>query len=57
MDKMVKAATSKASGKAKTFNDNAHYQGSLKVPLPAKKEYGTGLPYKKPAPKLSTKKK
>jgi hypothetical protein len=54
---MVKAATSKASGKAKTFNDNAHYQGSLKVPLPAKKEYGTGLPYKKPAPKLSTKKK
>ncbi len=41
----------------KTFEDNAHYQGSKKVPLPAKKEYGTGLPAKKPMPKLSGKKK
>lgn len=54
---MVKATTSKASGKSKTFDDNANYQGSLKVPLPAKTEYGTGLPYKKPAPKLANKKK
>lgn len=53
---MVKS-TSKVSGKSKTFDDNAHYQGSLKVPLPAKKEYGTGLPYKKPAPPLAGKKK
>lgn len=47
----------KGNGKTKTFSDNANYQGSLKVPLPAKKEYGTGLPHKKPAPKLSGRKK
>lgn len=41
----------------KTFQDNAHNQGSLKVPLPAKKEYGTGLPAKKPAPPMAKKKK
>lgn len=41
----------------KTFEDNAHYQGSKKMPLPAKREYGTGLPHKKPAPKLANKKK
>lgn len=28
------------------FQENAHMQGSKKVPLPGKKEYGTGLPYK-----------
>ena len=47
----------KSNGKSKTFGDNAHYQGSLKVPLPPKKEYGTGLPHKKPAPKLAGRKK
>jgi hypothetical protein len=47
----------KSSSKSKDFNDEAHYQGSLKVPLPAKKEYGTGLPYKKPRPKMAIKKK
>ena len=45
----------KASGKQKTFQDNGHMQGSKKVPLPQKKEYGTGLPYKKPAPSLAKK--
>lgn len=47
----------KTSSKAKDFDDNAHYQSSKKVPLPAKKEYGTGLPAKKPMPKLASKKK
>lgn len=46
----------KALGKQKTFQDNAHNQGSLKVPLPQKKEYGTGLPFKKPAAPLAKKK-
>lgn len=49
-------ATKKGS-KAKDFDDEAHYQGSKKVPLPAKKEYGTGLPAKKAIPKLAVKKK
>lgn len=53
MDKMVK----KISSKSKDFDDNAHYQGSKKVPIPAKKEYGNGLPYKKPASKLEGRKK
>lgn len=47
----------KANGKSKTFEENANYQGSVKVPLTPKKEYGTGLPHKKPAPKLAGKKK
>lgn len=47
----------KASSKSKDFDDNAHYQGSKKVPLSAKKEYGTGLPYKAPKPKMSGRKK
>lgn len=47
----------KKSSKAKDFNDEAHYQGSKKMPMPAKKEYGTGLPYKKPKTKLAKKKK
>lgn len=46
----------KKKGNQTTFQENAHYQGSLKVPLPAKKEYGTGLPYKKPAAPLAKKK-
>ena len=46
----------KQSKNQKNFQDNAHNQGSLKVPLPAKKEYGTGLPAKKPAPPMATKK-
>lgn len=47
----------KSSSKAKDFDDEAHYQGIKKVPMPAVKEYGTGLPAKKPKPKMSTKKK
>lgn len=46
----------KNKGNQKTFQDNAHNQGSLKVPLPQKTEYGTGLPYKKPAPPMASKK-
>jgi hypothetical protein len=37
-------------GKAKekkTLKDNANYQGGLKVPLPVKTDYGTGLPNKR----------
>jgi len=52
---MKKETTKKQSGKQKTFQDNAHNQGSLKVPLPQKKEYGTGLPFKKPAAPLAKK--
>lgn len=52
---MKKDITKKQCGKQKTFQDEGHYQGSLKVPLPQKKEYGTGLPYKKPAPPLAKK--
>lgn len=37
----------KKSGKSSIFEDNAKMQGGNKIPLPAKKEYGTGLPYKK----------
>jgi len=47
----------KTSSKAKDFDDEAHYQGSKKMPMPLKKEYGTGLPYKAPKKKLATKKK
>lgn len=47
----------KVNSKDKDFDDEAHYQGGKIVPLPAKKEYGTGLKAKKPMPKLSGKKK
>jgi len=47
----------KSSSKDKDFNDEAHYQGGKIIPLPAKKEYATGLKAKKPMPKLSGKKK
>lgn len=47
----------KKNSKAKDFDDEAHYQSSKKVPLPAFKEYGTGLPAKKPRPSLAPKKK
>lgn len=39
----------------KTFQENGHMQGSKKVPMKQVKEYGTGLPYKKPAPSLAKK--
>ena len=52
---MKKDTTKKQSGKQKTFKDNGNYQGSLKVPLPQKNEYGTGLPFKKPAAPLAKK--
>ena len=32
---------------SKKFKEEATMQGSKKVPMPAKKEYGTGLPFKK----------
>lgn len=38
----------KAGLAQKIFQANGHMQGSKKVPLPAKKEYGTGLPAKAP---------
>lgn len=53
MASMVK----KMSSKAKDFDDNANYQGSKKVPMKQVKEYGTGLPYKAPKPRLATRKK
>ena len=40
----------------KTLKKNANYQGSLKVPLPPKEDYGTGLPNKK-IPKARSMKK
>lgn len=46
----------KSSSKAKDFDDEAHYQGSKKMPMTPKKEYGTGLPYKAPKPKMAKKK-
>ncbi len=46
----------KKNGKQKTFQDNAHMQGSKKVPMPMVKEYGTGTEYKKPAAPLAKKK-
>ena len=46
----------KKSSCEKTFKDNAHNQGSKKVPMPQTKEYGTGLPYKKPSAPLAKKK-
>lgn len=45
----------KSSGNQKTFQDNGHNQGSKKVPMKQVKEYGTGLPYKKPAAPLAKK--
>ena len=45
----------KKSGKQSTFQDNAHMQGSKKVPMKQVKEYGTGLPFKKPAAPLAKK--
>lgn len=53
---MKKDTTKKQSGKQKTFQDNGHYQGSNKVPMKMVKEYGTGLPFKKPAAPLAPKK-
>lgn len=46
----------KKSSKSKDFDDEAHYQGSKKVPMPRTKEYGTGLQYKEPKKKMSSKK-
>ena len=57
MVRMVDRKGIKKKGSSKKFDDEAHYQSSKKVPLPAKKEYGTGLPYKKPMPPLASKKK
>lgn len=48
---MVKKMSGKMNSKIKSFNDEAHNQGSKKVPMPEKKEYGTGLPVKKPIKK------
>jgi len=45
----------KKSAKQKTFQDNAHNQGSRKVPIPQVKEYGTGSAFKKPAASLAKK--
>lgn len=33
---------------SKIFGENGNMQGSKRVPMKAVKEYGTGLPYKKP---------
>ncbi len=52
---MKKDITKKQSGKQKTFQDEGHYQGTKKVPLPQRTEYGTGLAFKKPAPPLAKK--
>lgn len=46
----------KAMGKQKTFQEEGHNQGARKVPIPQVKEYGTGLPFKKPASPLAKKK-
>lgn len=51
MARMVGKMNVKNKAPSKKFNDEAHYQGSKKVPLPARKEYGTGLPVKKPSKK------
>ena len=53
MVRMIK----KMNSKAKDFQDEAHMQGSKRVPLPAIRKYGTGLPDKKPNPKMASKKK
>jgi len=55
-NKMKKDVTKKQCGKQKTFQDEGHYQGNKKVPLPQTKEYGTGLPYKKPSAPMAKKK-
>lgn len=47
----------KVSNKDKDFDDEAHHQGGKIIPLPAKKEYGTGLKAKKPTLKIVGKKK
>ena len=48
-------ATKKKSGNQKTFQENGHIQGSKKVPMKQVKEYGTGLPFKKPASPMAKK--
>ena len=53
---MKKDVTKKQSGKSETFNSEAHYMGNRKQPVPQVKEYGTGLPYKKPAVSMAKKK-
>ena len=42
----------------KMFQVEGNMQGSKKVPMPEKKEYGTGAPFKKPPmKKMASKKK
>ena len=53
---MKKDMTNKQMGKQKTFQEEGHYQGTKKVPLTQRTEYGTGLAYKKPAAPLAKKK-
>jgi hypothetical protein len=45
----------KKKASQKVFQDNAHNQGSKKVPMPQVKEYGTGSAFKKAAPSLAKK--
>lgn len=52
---MKKDMTKKQCGKQKTFQDEGTYQGSKKVPMKQVKEYGTGLPFKKPASPMAKK--
>ncbi len=47
----------KESKNQKTFQENAHKQGSKNVPLDQIKDYGTGLPFKKPKTRMSKLKK
>ena len=53
---MKKDMTKKQSGKQKSFQGEGHMQGSKKDPMKQVKEYGTGLPFKKPASPLAKKK-
>lgn len=46
----------KKKGSQKDFQKEGHFQGSAKVPLKPMREYGTGLPAKKPAAPLAKKK-
>lgn len=48
---MVDRKGLKKKSTSKDFDDNAHYQGSKRVPLPPVREYGNGLPAKKPMPR------
>ena len=52
MVRMVKSEKNQSK-----FQENAHMQGSKKVPMKQVKEYGTGTPYKKPSAPLAPKKK